>query len=383
MANPEHLAILKQGVKVLNKWREENQGVVPDFYRADLRGADLYNTNLREADLREADLRETDLRGAHLSRAYLNKANLRAVDLSRANLGLALLIGACLDGANLHGASLLGAKLERTNLSDANLQGTNLTDAKLLRANLSGVILHEANLSIAVFVGGILSGADFMNARCSRTMFVNVDLSETKNLDSITHHGPSTIGIDALYKSKGNIPEVFLRGCGVPDQMIEYARSLTGSPIEYYSCFISYSSKDEEFARRVHNDLQAAGVRCWFAPHDIQAGKKIHHQIDEAIRFYDKLLLILSPDSMNSNWVGSEIIRAKKKEDRQDSQMLFPLSIVPFQKIKDWEFFDSDSGRDLAREIREYFIPDFSLWKSDHDAYSKAFDRLLRDLKAG
>ena len=182
---------------------------------------------------------------------------------------------------------------------------------------------------------------------------------------------------------KETFQKVFLRGCGVPDQMIEYAKSLTSSLIEYYSCFISYSSKDEEFARRVHNDLQAAGVRCWFAPRDIQAGKKIHHQIDEAIRVYDKLLLILSPDSMNSNWVGNEIIRAKKKEDRQGSQMLFPVGIVPYQKIQDWEFFDSDSGRDLAREIREYFIPDFSLWKSDHGAYSKAIDRLLRDLKAG
>jgi uncharacterized membrane protein YgcG len=34
---------------------------------------------------------------------------------------------------------------------------------------------------------------------------------------------------------------------------------------------------------------------------------------------------------------------------------------------------------DSAREIREYFIPDFSNWK-DHDAYKLAFDRLLADL---
>jgi hypothetical protein len=28
------------------------------------------------------------------------------------------------------------------------------------------------------------------------------------------------------------------------------------------------------------------GVRCWFAPHDIQGGKTIHEQIDEAIRLH-------------------------------------------------------------------------------------------------
>jgi hypothetical protein len=35
----------------------------------------------------------------------------------------------------------------------------------------------------------------------------------------------------------------------------------------------------------------------------------------------------------------------------------------------------------MAREIREYFIPDFSYWK-DHDAFEAAFARLLKDLKA-
>jgi hypothetical protein len=47
-------------------------------------------------------------------------------------------------------------------------------------------------------------------------------------------------------------------------------------------------------------------VRCWFAPHDIQSGKKLHEQIDEAIRLHDKLLLILSPHSMQSEWVKTE-----------------------------------------------------------------------------
>jgi hypothetical protein len=43
--------------------------------------------------------------------------------------------------------------------------------------------------------------------------------------------------------------------------------------------------------------------------------------------------------------------------------------------------FDADTGKDSAREIREYFIPDFSNWK-DHASFEAAFDRLQRDLKA-
>jgi hypothetical protein len=205
-------------------------------------------------------------------------------------------------------------------------------------------------------------------------------LSEVKGLDSVDHGGPSSIGLDTIYKSKGRIPHGFLRGCGVPENFIEYMASLTGTGIEFCSLFISYSTHDEEFARRLHADLQANGVRCWFAPHNVQGGKKIHRQIDEAIRVYDRLLLVLSPASMASEWVGEEIALARKKEKEQGKELLFPISLCPYSEIRKWEYFDADVGKDSAREIREYHIPDFANWK-DHDAYEKAFDRLLADLK--
>ncbi len=131
----------------------------------------------------------------------------------------------------------------------------------------------------------------------------------------------------------------------------------------------------------MHADLQAKGVRCWFAPEDIAGGKKLHEQIDEAIRFHDRLLLILSSASMASKWVRTEIAKARKREERDHRRVLFPVRLVDFEALRDWECFDADIGIDSAREIREYFIPDFSNWK-DHDQYQKAFDRLLRDLKA-
>ncbi len=53
--------------------------------------------------------------------------------------------------------------------------------------------------------------------------------------------------------------------------------------------------------------------------------------------------------------------------------MLFPVSLVGFQTLKEWECFDSEIGKDSAVEIREYFIPDFSSWKTNHDAYKENF----------
>jgi len=143
----------------------------------------------------------------------------------------------------------------------------------------------------------------------------------------------------------------------------------------------SASGKDQEFADRLHEGLQNKGVRCWFAPHDVKAGEKLHEQIDAAIRLHDKLLLILSEHSMNSEWVKTEIAQARKREMKEGKRVLFPVRLVEFETLRDWECFDSDTGKDSAREIREYFIPDFSNWK-DHDSYQTAFQRLAKDLKA-
>jgi hypothetical protein len=54
---------------------------------------------------------------------------------------------------------------------------------------------------------------------------------------------------------------------------------------------------------------------------------------------------------------------------------------VDFAKIQARECFDADRGKDSAREIREYFIPDFSNWQ-DEKSYRPAFERLLKDLRA-
>jgi hypothetical protein len=253
-------------------------------------------------------------------------------------------------------------------------------------ADLSGIDLKGANLGASDLRGAnlssaILDGSNFNNAMIGDTIFGDNDLSAAEGLETARHYGPSTIGVDTIYLSKGRIPEAFLRRCGVPDEFIAYAKSLATNPLQFYSCFISYSTKDQDFADRLYADLQNKGVRCWFAPHDVQGGRKLHEQIDEAIRLHDKLLLILSPHSMESEWVKTEIAKARKREVRDQRRVLFPIRLAPFETLRDWECFDADTGKDSAREIREYFIPDFSNWKN-HESYQEAFQRLISDLKA-
>jgi hypothetical protein len=98
----------------------------------------------------------------------------------------------------------------------------------------------------------------------------------------------------------------------------------SGRAIELYSCFISYSTKDQAFCQRLHNDLQAAGVRCSFAPEDLKIGDKLRDTIETAIRLHDKLLLVLSDNSIASSWVEAEVESALEREERRAGWCCFP-----------------------------------------------------------
>ncbi len=237
------------------------------------------------------------------------------------------------------------------------VQHPEVQNPDLTGANLEGADLGEADLTQAVL---------------GRTIFGDVDLSGVKGLDTVRHYGPSTIGIDTIYRSQSQIPEVFLRGAGVPDIFIDYMHSLVTTGIEYYSCFISYSSQDHAFAERLHADLQNHNVRCWFAPHDMRIGEPIVRGIDQSIRLHDKLLLILSEASLSSNWVEYEVQLALTREQTEQRTVLFPVRLDDaVLHTQHW----------WPARIMTRHIGDFTHWKN-HDDYQQVFQRLLRDLKA-
>lgn len=383
MARKEHLDLLMQGVATWNQWREENLEIQPDLSLADLTHAELIRANLINANLRGAKLRGADLSRARLRGAHINDADLSLADLSHAKISQAYLSRTYLRGAYLSRADLSDTKAEEAKLSyaylgDADLRGANFRNTDLDRAylnnaNLSNAILKGADLSRADLGGAVLTNTDFREATIGWTTFGNNDLSTTRGLDKVHHKGPSTIGIDTIYRSNGEIPDLFLKGAGVPDSFITYARSLIGQAIHFYSCFISYSSKNHDFAERLYADLQNRGVRCWFAPEDLKTGDKFRQRIDESIRFHDKLLLILSDDSISSTWVEEEVEGAMERERAEKGAVLFPISI---------DDAISSSNQAWAASLRRMRqIGDFKGWK-DHDTYQKAFQRLLRDLKA-
>ena len=213
-----------------------------------------------------------DLSRINLSKANLREANFSAVVLDHANFRGAQLWGTVLVEAYLAGADLRETDIENideslflvNNLSRANLNRVDLNSIVFRDTDLSGANLSRTNILGTHFVETDLSETNFNRATVSNTYFTKVDLSRAKGLETLEYGGPSSIGIDTIIRSQGKIPEFFFRGIGVPPSIIEAIPTLIGSlkPIDFYSCFISYSSKDKDFAERLYADLQAKGVRC-------------------------------------------------------------------------------------------------------------------------
>jgi hypothetical protein len=362
MAKEHHLSILRQGKEAWNTWRGTHRDIFPD-----LSGANLIRVDLPGAYFSNEEILSRKALAKPVKPINFQNADLHSANIAYANLTSADFDGADLSDVNLAMASLANASFRRAILKGADLRATDLAGADLAEADLTEADLTEADLTEANF-----DNTNFNNAHIRGTRFTDVDLHNIKNIDTVQHHGPSYISTSTIERSEGNISENFLRGAGLSDTFIDYARSLAMHPIQYYTCFISYSSKDDSFSKRLHADLQQKGIRCWFAPKDLRWGSNIRKGIDEAIRVHEKLLLILSKNSLNSGWVEKEIKTAMKREKQEKTTILFPIRLD--NAIQECPF-------SWATEIRrERNIGDFSHWKTP-ESYTKAFERLIHDLK--
>lgn len=377
MAIPQHLEILKQGVAAWNQWRTANVDKEPDLAGSNLSKIDLKGANLSETDLRWADLTWANLGGANLNRADLRRANLSGAifnmaNLSEANLSETYLSGADLSEADLKRAIFIRSDLASVDLSNADCQRADFRWAYLIKAKFNNANLSDANLIEANLTKAELKQSNLSEAFVAWSCFGDNDLSDTRGLEAVKHFGPSTIGIDTIYRSKGNIPEEFLRGAGVPEHFISYTGYLNEKAFKHNSCFISFSGNDRNFVEKIGADLQREGVRCWYAPEEMKMGDAFRQQVDQLIRVQDKLLVVLSKFSVESQWIQKEVAAAVAEERNRKRLVLFPVRLDNgrMDTEKDW----------LEDLYKTHQIYDFSAWQN-WEAYFTQFSRLASDLK--
>ena len=340
MANPEHVEVVRRGAAAISGWRKRNPGEM-----FDLRGARLSSVNLTGADLSGADLRDADLAGT-----------------------------------DLRGADLTVADLSQANLMDADLRWSDLTFADLKRADLS-----RAGVAVTVFHSTKLNGTIFDGTSCSIATFADCDLSSCLGLDTVEHRRPSSIGVDTLVhtlRGAGGVafsPEqrTFFIGAGVPATLLDYLPGLVQeNPLQFYSVFISYGTgtEDAKFANRLYRDLTERDIRCWKFDESAVMGRGLMANIDQAIRVYDKLIVVCSSDSLQRGPVLREIERALQKEDRlrgqgaSDPDVLFPIRLDDYV-IHEWE-------HERKADVQDKYVGDFR----DPAKYGEQLDKLIEAL---
>jgi uncharacterized protein YjbI with pentapeptide repeats len=214
VANPDHLARLKNGVVAWNQWRYDNQAALreargrsmtePEFSFAHIYDIDLSDADLGEMALVGANLCKTNLRRARLCGTRLSRADLCGSDLTRAEVTLAILSGANLCGSILDDALLSGAFLDDSNLSGAVLRRAILTHANLSGANFTNADLSGADLTGAALEGATLietglEGANLTTCSVYGASVWNVRLEQaTQSNLVITPRGEAAIQVDNL-----------------------------------------------------------------------------------------------------------------------------------------------------------------------------------------
>jgi uncharacterized protein YjbI with pentapeptide repeats len=358
LSDKQHLAILKDGVRTWNLWRREHPDIRPNLRESDLSNANLVGVNLLGCDLCGTDLSGSCLRGASLKYTEGTDVDLTSADLVRADITR---------------ATLLGSKSR-----DSNFSGANLTYADLRYSDLRGSILVETDLTGTIFGGTLLAGTNFARAIFGYTILAFTDLSHALNLDVVKHKYRSMVDIETVAVSHADIPEDFLRGAGVSEDFLRYAPSFVGQALDFYSAFISYSHRDKPMARRLHDQLQSRGIRCWLDEHQMLPGDDIYDAVDRAIRLWDKVILCCSEASLKSWWVNDEIDKALEKErqllqDRGDKV----LAIIPLNL--DGYLFEWRDGR--AATLRKRLAGDFTGWERDNTKFETQFERVISALR--
>ena len=221
-------------------------------------------------------------------------------------------------------------------------------------------------LSIEVaYVNPVVRGIhEFINTKNSDIPHVTADLS---NMIDIVEHGMKKIRIFGVggKKSRGYGRIVFWP-IPVSQEAQEIERLLPAEDLSVEpKVMISYSHKDKNVARRLATDLQQSKLDVKLDEKDMLVGESIHQWVEKTVSESDYVVVLLSPDSMQSPWVREEIDATRMREKERDRIILltamlkgvssskFPTLLKDRKSASLWPKYE-DGFQYILRSIREY-----------------------------
>ncbi len=127
------------------------------------------------------------------------------------------------------------------------------------------------------------------------------------------------------------------------------------------SIFISHSSNDKFFVRKLAENLRAQGVRVWIDEAEIKVGDSLTVKIGKAIQETDFFGVVLSHNSVNSEWVQKELQVALQKEMKEKRIIVLPILMEQVE---------------IPAFLKDKLYADFSSAEKFEDSFKKILDTI-------
>lgn len=147
---------------------------------------------------------------------------------------------------------------------------------------------------------------------------------------------------------------------------------------------LSYAAADRQIAQRILVELQKRQAQAWFEEYELLPDDSITTLAERKLGAGDYLVVLLSPDSVNSLWVQQELSNGLSSDLTSRDITLLPVLVADCEiplSLTTYQYFDLRTGLDskialFAEQLSAVYIIDFSTLDE------VTFEKLVIDLLA-
>jgi uncharacterized protein YjbI with pentapeptide repeats len=349
----------------------ECTGALSKFVNASFEGAEFSHCSFAGVDFHSSYLGHSSFTNCVLDRSDFYMSTLNSSHFDNTSLRNCCFLRTKLTNCNISRTSLSGSLFGRTTLTAMTLLGVDFKDSVV-------ALPHEmtkAELKLLHGIAYALNSFAFGGTTQSRA-------DDTRPADSTS--AKFSINPELARSLCSQLPALvdFLERGGIaPDQLVPLA-NVAELTTQYSggSIFLSYATEDERFAQQLFQLLTRAGLDVWFAPENMRGGQKLTDQLMREIDKRDQIVLVVSPSSMASGWVETEIRRALTSTDQMTRRRVVPVLLIDDDQWHSWKLFDQDTGRDLAHEMRAGNAYSFADCETQGEKLEVTLRAMLREL---